>query len=357
MTRNFLAFVVSIVSIILAPFAVQAEETNPPFVLTETVTANGFQAGSLAGFVQPRISAHLGFPIAGRLLSRDVSVGDRVARGDVLATLEADTLIAGVEAAQANLRIAQAQLDNASSTHARQVELTERGVAPQATLDAAKSALDVAGANFDVAYAALEQANDLVSNAALIAPMDGVILSVTGEVGQVTGPGHSVVVLVQSELRDAEVDLPDHLVEKLANGDPAEISLELNPAITTAGHIREISPSADPATRLVRVRIALEDPPPAFRLGSTVIVTFPGLTASLPISVASGAFMGEGSKRSVWIVKPDGRIHATPVETGDNIDGRVTVFSGLNIGDVVVIAGVEQLSEGQKVQLYGEVRP
>ena len=332
----------------------RAADPGPPVVMTETVRVRSASDLALAGAIEPRIRTDLGFPISGRLLSRPVSVGDQVGAGAVLATLESETLSADVASAEANLRIAEAQLDNADRANAREEELVRRDVTSQAGLDAAAAALAVAQNNVDLARASLQQAEDRLDNATLKAPFAGVVLDASGEVGQVTGAGHPVVVLAKSELRDAVVDLPERMVSALAVDALAEVVLELDPTIGTPGSVREIAPSADPVTRLVRVRIALEDPAPALRLGSTIMVRFPGLSHALPTPVAAGAVMKGADGTAVWRVTDGGTVQSVPVRTGGSDAGRIAVIEGLSDGDVIVTSGADQLTDGQAVRIYGD---
>jgi multidrug efflux pump subunit AcrA (membrane-fusion protein) len=101
------------------------------------------------------------------------------------------------------------------------------------------------------------------------------------------------------------------------------------------------------------VRIGLEDPPPAMRLGSTVTgrMTIDGGAA---ITVPASALTRKDGQPAVWVVDPAAQTVALrPVEVLRHDPARVVLASGLVTGDVVVTAGVQALRQGQKVRLLG----
>ena len=110
----------------------------------------------------------------------------------------------------------------------------------------------------------------------------GVVTAVSAEVGQVITPGQTVITVARPDLREAVVDIGSDFPVPLRIGLPFSVSLQLLPTVQVEGRIREIAPQADPVTRMYRVRIALRDPPPSFRLGSTVTVKLSGDQSSTP---------------------------------------------------------------------------
>ncbi|MCO6389339.1 efflux RND transporter periplasmic adaptor subunit [Aliihoeflea sp. 40Bstr573] len=326
-------------------------EDVPPLALTVVITPSRGDDLILAGAVMPQASSQLGFPMLGRLMSHEVSVGDVVRRGDPLAALDSTGLAAALEAARADLRSAQAQLENASDTHERQQTLGASGTVPPAALEAAELQLKTARAKVESATAGLSQARDQLANAQLVAGFDGVVTAVSGEIGQVVAAGSPVVTLARPELHDAVVDMTERLLSGLRIGDTFEAALEIDPAITAQGRIREIAPAADAATRLHRVRIALDEPPAAFRFGTTVLVRPVAPRAALPSVPATAVIEGEDGA-FVWIVEQqDRRVSRRAIVIAERAGDRVTVEEGLDMGERVVVAGVRSLVEGQAVRV------
>src|SRR5690606_8734456 len=126
--------------------------------------------------------------------------------------------------------------------------------------------------------------------------------------------------------RDAVVDIPE-TSGGVAVGSRFEVSLQINPAVTVKGVVREVALSADAATRTRRVKIALENPPDTVRLGTTITAELegPDLTA---LMVPESAVLTKDGKPHVWLVDAGkGEVHLVPVETGMTAGRSLAVTS------------------------------
>ncbi|GAB1582698.1 efflux RND transporter periplasmic adaptor subunit [Phyllobacterium phragmitis] len=305
------------------------------------------------GTVEPRYSTNLAFRVLGRIISRDADVGDIVGKGETVAMIDPTALDLALQAAKADLASAEAQFANASASEERQRTLLDQGNISEAVYDAAHQALDAASAGVEKAQAALNMAEDQRAYAQLKADFDGVVSSVSAQVGQVVAAGQTVMTIARSDIREAVVDIPDSMIGEIAVGMPFDVVLQSAPSIWASGHVREIAPQSDPATRTRRVRITLDDPQSAFRLGATITATRHVPTqpsVMLPIS----ALLEENGKTSVWVVDP--ATETVRTQEVDIVARNAYSFAAGNIADgtYVVTAGVHSLREGQKVKLPQE---
>ena len=313
----------------------------------------------LAGVVQPRIQTDLGFRVLGRLIAREVGVGDVVTKGQVVAAIDPLSLQLAVRSAQADLSNSQAQLANASTTAQRQQALADAKSGSEAALESAQQAEKTASAAVAKAQANLAKAEEQLGYAQLKAEFDGVVTAASAEVGQVVSAGDTVLTVAQPDLRDVVVDIPEADMQGLKMGSPFEIALQLDTTIRASGTVREIAPEAEAATRTQRIKIGLNNPPSAFRLGSVVTVTAT-TDASPTISVPPPAILQKDGKASVWVVDPEKKtvsLHSVEIAKPDGDESPVTVLSGLKPGDRIAIAGVNHLSEGQQVRINQETTP
>jgi len=348
-------------SIMLGLFALGAlaacskSEEKPPEVirpvLSMVVEPRTTQTFGFAGSVEPQISADLAFRLLGRVVSRDVKVGDIVSKGTTIATLDPTALELAVQAAKAELSNAEAQFANAAASEERQRQLLAAANASQAVFDAAQQARKAAEANVERAKASLAKSQEQLGYARLFSDFDGVVTAVGAEVGQTVSAGQTVVTVARSDLREAVVDIPDQLTGDLTTGTPFQVILQSLPTIETQAKLREIAPQAEGSTRTRRVKLTLTDPPQAFRLGSTVTatrVTKVAPTIELPIS----ALLEKNGADKVWIVDPQtSSVSTRDIKVASKNGGAFTVAEGLNAGMRVVTAGVHSLSEGQKVKV------
>lgn len=343
MIRNSL-----LIALLLFPPAAQADPAPRP-VLSEIVTADQARQRAFPGVIAAEVTAELAFQTLGRIATLDVNVGDVVAKGDVLATLDQVTLTEDVEAAKAALTGAKAQADLAEQTLARTKQLVQRNVATQAQLEAAQGSRDAAAAAVISAEAVLTRANDAERFGTLAAPMDGIVLATNAKPGTVVSAGMVVVTLAGQTGREAVIDVPSEFLALLPEGAKFTVRGRTPAMPPLEGSVRLVEPVADAGTRSRRLRLRLGDVPAIYRLGSLVTAT---LSAEAPeiLSLPRSAIAGTPDAPTVWKVSGEPRqVHAIPVTLGPALEVRVVIKSGLAEGDEIVVRGVHSLTEGETV--------
>ncbi|BCM17035.1 efflux RND transporter periplasmic adaptor subunit [Mesorhizobium sp. J8] len=341
--------------VLAALAACSRSEEKPPEVirpvLSVVVEPKTVETFGFAGSIEPQYSADLAFRLLGRVVSRDVKVGDLVTKGTTIAALDPTALELAVQASKADLSNAQAQFINAAASEDRQRQLLASANTSQATFDAAKQARQAAEAAVERANAALAKSQEQLGYARLFSDFDGVVTAVGAEVGQTVSAGQTVVTVARTDPREAVVDIPDQLTGDLTVGMPFEIVLQSLPTIKTDAKLREVAPQSEGATRTRRVRLTLVNPPSSFRLGSTITatrMTKVNPTIELPIS----ALLEKDGSDKVWVVDPQSSsVSAREIKVASKSGGSFTVAEGLEARMRVVTAGVHSLSEGQKVKV------
>ncbi|MCW2241231.1 efflux RND transporter periplasmic adaptor subunit [Azospirillum canadense] len=330
-------------------------------VRTITVQPQSFRLSETAtGTIEARADADLGFRIAGKLVERKVDVGDRVRAGDLLAQLDDQDQRNALRTAESNLASAQAEQVQARNEEGRKRELLANGNTSRAIYDAALLSMRTADAKVVAAQAALQSARDKVGYTELMADRDGVVTTVGAEPGQVVEAGAMVVRVAQPEEREAVFNVAEAGIRGAPKDPVIEVTLAGAPDVAALGRVREISPQADPVTRTHTVRIALENPPDALRLGATVTGRLkqpPAPVIELPATALLEETATDGSTRTlVWVVDPQSQtvrrriVAIRPRDGARGPDGPVIVTDGLSKGDVVVTTGVHSLTEGQRVR-------
>ncbi|MFC3694601.1 efflux RND transporter periplasmic adaptor subunit [Chenggangzhangella methanolivorans] len=327
-------------------------EKPPTAVRVMPVTLSRFvQEVALTGQIAARIQSELAFRIEGRLASRYVEVGDRVAKGQVLAKLETRQQDADVSAAKAGVASAEASLKEAEATFSRQKDLIAQGFTTRPNFDNAKQALDGAKAGHDGARAALGAVEDALANTELRADTDGVVTARNTEVGQVVAVAQAVYTVAQDGPRDAVFEVFEALTAKPPGDKRVEITLLSDPSIKTVGTVREISPTVDAARGTVRVKIGIDDTPPEMTLGAPVQGAGrfkPTDTIVLPWT----AFFTVKGKPAVWIV--DAVSKTASLRQVDVLGYRTSELlldDGLKPGELVVTHGGQLLAPGQIVDI------
>ncbi|MBM3094710.1 efflux RND transporter periplasmic adaptor subunit [Ensifer sp. T173] len=336
------------------------ETTRPRPVKSVTAKAAQMELLHLPGIVQARVETDLAFRTLGRVVSRKVSVGELVRAGDIVAEIDPIALQLSVRSAEADLRNAEAQFENALLTQDRKRRLASTSTGSIADLDLADQMLKSAWAGVGKANASLDKAREQLGYAALTAEFDGVVTATWAEVGQTVTAGQPVLKLARLDQRDVVVDVPDAYFRSLRQGDRFDVALQLDNTLRTSGLLHEIGPQADAGTRTHRLKIAIDQAPEVFRLGSVVTAAPPDLLQGRPISVPATAVVKKDGADHVWVVDPATHavsLKSVRLDTPSTDIRSVRILSGLKDGEEVVVAGVNELAEGQSVRTEQDNRP
>jgi membrane fusion protein, multidrug efflux system len=324
-------------------------------VKTQTVELTDYAPRvELTGEIKAQAQSDLSFRVSGRVIERNVDVGDHVGPEQALAKLDPQEQEANVRAAEANVQAAEAQLRQASSNFERQRTLLAQGFTTRANYDQAEQSFRTAQGSLDAARAQLATARDQLSYTALRAGLSGIITARNVEAGQVVQAAQSVFILAQDGPRDAVFAVHESAFG-LERTDPAvELVLISDPSVKATGRVREVSPTVDPATGTVRVKVGIDQTPPAMTLGAAVTgsARFKGRKlVVLPWS----ALASQDAKSAVWIVHPQTQaVSLKPVTIDTYKTGELMVRAGLEPGEIVVTSGGQLLRPDQRVALAGE---
>jgi RND family efflux transporter MFP subunit len=189
----------------------------------------------------------------------------------------------------------------------------------------------------------------------LFANPPGAVTAVGAEPGEVVHAGQMVVQLAREGGRDAVFDVPEQLILNGPQNHMVEIALSNDSRVKATGRVREVAPQADSATRTFQVKVGIDDPPEAMRLGATVVGRF-RLSAPPGVEVPASALTETDGRPAAWAVDPQSKtVSLRNVEVLRYDPAKVVISQGLETGALVVTAGVQTLRPGQKVRLLGAV--
>lgn len=319
---------------------VERQEVGDPIVVT--------------GHLRARDEVNLAFRITGRLIERTLGVGDMVQAGQTVALLDAEVERNARNAALADLAEARAAVEQSEAFEKRQQQLLKGRVISPNEYDLALRDLKTMRARMDAAAAQLQSAEEQLGYTELKSDAAGVITQKGAEPGEVVPAGQMVLKVAQQSGRDAVFSMPAQVIrDGLSLGQDVEVWLADHQGIKAAGTLREISPQADPVTRNYQVKVGLVEPPAGMFLGATVVGRLKLKGKSL-IEVPSSALTMLKEEPAVWVVDAkDNRVNRRGIAIERHAPDSVIVTEGLESGDRVVTAGVQQLHEGQTVKLLG----
>lgn len=277
-----------------------------------------------------------------------VDAGQWVGAGQVLAvidrsvqTQEAAQLAASIQVAQADVRLAQQNLDRA-------MRLLPRGFVSRADIDRLTATRDAAAARVRVAQAQHGGSRARINRLDIRAPSAGLILDRNVEAGQVVGGGSGALFrIAEGGQMELVARLPQDELSRLSVGVPAVVT-PVGSAQTYQGQIWQISPVIDAQTRQGEARIAIpynrELRPGGF--ATAVLETSTSVATVLPES----AVQSDDRGNFVYIINDANEVVRRDVRIGDVSDTGITVLEGLNGNERVVESAGAFLNPGQKVR-------
>lgn len=341
MTFRFLAA-------LLLPLAAACSQTAAPpppaaplaVRVAQIGTANEVGSVETAGTVALREETVLAFTSAGRIASILVNEGDRVRRGQLLATLDITPLRAGLDAAMAEQTRARAEL--------RRLEpLMAKGWITRPRYDAALAAARSADAAVKAQRFGLDTAR-------IVAGGDGVVLARPAEPGQIVAQGMPVLTLGKvASGYVLRAPLSDREAVRLTRSAPAQVTLEALAGEPLAGTVIELGGRADRATGTFQAEIALPADPRlrSGLIGRATIMANPDASGARPLLVPPlavfGARAGEGF---VYVLDGKNRVRLRKVRLGQAEDGGVLVLGGLASGEWVAVAALDRLQDGMEIR-------
>jgi membrane fusion protein, multidrug efflux system len=321
---------------------------RPVWVLTIADTAAP-QSSRYTGEVKSRYESNIGFRINGKITARAVNVGDLVKKGQLIAQLDAsDTRLnaqassAEVQTAQANLALAQAELE-------RRQQLYRQQFISKSALDSYETQVKTSAARLEQAKSQAAISQRQTGYSQLLADRSGAIGMIQAEPGQVVTAGQTIAQIYDLQTLEILIAVPETVIDSLHVGDSASVTIE-GLQHTYQGRIREISPAANSQTHAFDLRIQLLDADAKIKLGMTAEVRFLHPSQAQTIIVPSTAVTQFADQASVWIIDANQQAHRRAVTTGKLTEAGVEITSGLQAHETIATIGVHTLTEGMRVQ-------
>ncbi len=299
--------------------------------------------------------AQLAFRVAGEVREFPVKPGNKVERGDLIAKLDPTDYQLVVDQAAARYKLAEAQFK-------RTQNLVDQGVISQQQFDEVKSNLGVARANLETAKANL-------SYTELRAPFAGTIAHVYVERFETVQPQLPIATLQLSNAIDVSIRVPENLfarVQRNTDYRPTVI-FTAAPKQSFTAQLKEWDSTADPATNTYRVVFTMPMPSGINLLpgmSATVVVDVDAISAAVESGfvVPTAAVFSPATEQPeagyfVWRYLPESKkVQLTPVTIGGVTNNGIEIVSGIDSGDQIVVAGVHELHDNQRVRAWVKER-
>jgi RND family efflux transporter MFP subunit len=348
-----------------------AEKPSRPVRVEKVATEAAATGLRYSATIQPYEQVPLAFKVGGYVRElrqlpgpdgrlRNLQQGDAVARGTVLARIDAADYQEKVNQAKAQVAEAEASLLKTRADATRAEALYKAQAMTRPDYDAATSGLAGATARAEGARAQLEAAQLSLADTALVAPRDGVVLARNVEVGSLAGVGSVGFTIADLTRVKAVFGVPDLLVQRVQIGTPLRVTTDAFGGTEFPGRVTAVSPAADAQSRVFSVEVTIPNPDRRLKAGmiGTVEVAsahapdIPVGSATVPVSAiikssrpgAYAVFLADGPDEAATA-------RARDVTLGPIAGNRVAVETGLEAGDRVVVSGASLLVDGDRVRV------
>lgn len=301
----------------------------------------------------PDRTAKVPVRVGGRVVEMKFQEGQRVAAGEVLATIESGE----VARIRADLSATRTRADAAHQRVERLAKLVEAGTASAQDIETARAEAGVLDADVAAARQTLASIGGGAGATARLeirAPFAGVVTKRDGVVGQPVAADHVLAEIVDLDRAVFLARLFEHDLARVHEGSDAEVRLDAYPGIVFPGHVLAIGRQVEPIARAVLARIAIADQGNRLKIGlfgtAVAIVPDPTTAPLVPIVPASAVVqIGEHTIVFVEVAAPDPSGSQTKTglvfeirnaETGHATSGKIEIAKGLKPTEKVAIAGM-----------------
>jgi len=339
-----------------AQAADKKEPPPPPLVFApkEVATVQMLSLAQVITFSGPLVSpntATVKAKAAGTLTSLAVSEGSRVRRGQALGTVDLSDLNARLQERLALAASAQASLVQAERTHASNQRLADQQFISPIALDNSRAALDTARAQLGAAQAQVEAVRVALRDAALVAPIDGIVAKRLALPGEKVAAEQPLLTLVDLRTLEMAGSVGTRDIARLRPGMTVRLLIE-GDARAVDGQLARIAPSVDAGSRAIQVTVSLSNPDERWRAGQFAMARVE-LPAEQPTLAVPATAVGSASGQEyVWALEKAQLIRRTVV-TGrrDPSTGQLEVLQGLTAGQTVLAGSFENLREGRAARV------
>jgi membrane fusion protein, multidrug efflux system len=332
--------------------AAAAETTTVGTENIAVVTNGTLQSGpTVSGTLTPEREAAVRAQVGGSVLQVMADQGQAVRSGQTLARIEAGGLQDVYLSARAGVTSANNNADIARRELARSEKLLAAGAIAERDIEQARRGAISANAALADARARLSTAQKQVGNTVISAPISGVVSDRPISSGDVVQPGALLFTVVDPSSMRLEGSVPAEQLSQVKVGAPVTFTVNGYPGRTFTGRVTRVNPTADPATRQVRIVISIPNAEGRlvgglFANGRLASESHNGMV--VPVSAVDS----RSNVPAVFRIK-SGKVERVPVQLGlrDDAAERVEIASGVQLGDTLLIGAAQGITPGTIVKV------
>lgn len=333
-------------SLALAGCQVKEEKTGGPSPVRVKVMKVALSelktSGRFSGTVEEAAGTPLSFSVMGTVNAVSFRLGDRVEKGQLLASLDATSVRSSYDAAKA-------ALVQAEDAYRRMKELHGKGSLPEIKWVEVQSKLQQARSMEEMARKNLKDCK-------LYAPFSGVIADKSVEVGQNVIPGMAVGKLLGVSRLKVKISMPESEIASVSLRQKAEIVVPALGSRRFSGMVSEKGVMADPFSRSYEVKIDVADAGGDLMPGMVTEVRLAGADGGTAVIVPARIVQLDEKNRSFVWIDNNGVAEKRVISCGGFSGDGVVVASGLKADDRIIIEGQQKVCNGTKITADEEAK-
>jgi RND family efflux transporter MFP subunit len=292
-------------------------------------------------------AAKLAFRVPGKLRSINGKVGDVVAAGHVLSTLDSSETRAQLAVSEAQIRAGEAQLELASDAARRTSTLVQSGSAAEATGVQSEKQRMLAFAQLDAAKAQRDLVQTTLNNFTLSAPFAGTIIKAPNGVGAVVNPGEPLYEIVNTTSLELATTVSEADASLVAPG--AEVTL-ITERGEAKGKVRAVLATLDAQTRRVPVQVDFTNP--GYLRAGAFVRAWVNSQTQLEVVKLPHTVLRPGSQDEALVVSPaTSTLELRKLVYVTDTDGSLLVRAGVGLGEQIVVSPNAEAKSGDRVQV------
>lgn len=330
---------------------------QPVSVTVSSPSVDTKQGISVSGKVESVHTAYISTRLMGIITRLDVKPGDRVRKGQVLATISSQDIQAKRAQADAMIAEAEANLQNATRDLDRFTVLYKQQSASAKELDNVTLQYNSAKARVQAAQQMKNEVNAMMGYATLTAPFSGTVTQKNAEAGTMANPGMPILAIEQGGVMQVSAAVPESEINRVVKGNPAEIEIK-STGKKISGKVVEINPSSQFTGGQYMVKVSIPNTDQAGVYSGMYVNVLLPLKAATADTAETGAILVPSSSLVIkdqlyglYTISNNNTALLRMVRIGKTVGDRVEIVSGLARNEKYVISAEGKLYNGVPVKV------
>jgi len=296
-------------------------------------------------------SAEVSAKADGRIDKLFVEEGDLVSAGTVLARLDMNELAAQLMQAEGQVLQAQATLEQNELNFQRMDTLYKKNAVSAQSLDSARTQRDLAQGGVRAAQGNLLLLKARLDNANIVSPLNGVVIRRYVQAGTFTKAGVAIVTVADVSTLLAKAVVGESQIAEVSLSKPVVIKVNAIKDKEFTGTVTRVSPAASVPTRNFTAEVSIPNPQGLLKVGMFANAEIGGQLRAQVLVVPEGALVMREDQKTVFVVTAENKVVQKVLKLGDAAGGWVEVLEGVKEGDKIVVAGQHKLKDGASIRL------